>query len=185
MTRSALALLLTLAAAPAPGASEAGGAGPAASAQHAKDGKDALEAQRAALAREVMPLAERLQREIEAGDVKALLAWVPPEGLRCAGRVVPRAHVEHDLRTEGTWLHAVLFGGPGAPAPPGQPTSLQAFFAGARELAVIVAFREDPRSPVGMPCLDFRAKGTVTPGAPFCLERRAGRWWLAESLYPC
>lgn len=151
----------------------------------AKAAKDPLEARRAEIAREVMPLGARIQREIEAGDVQALLARIPPEGLRCGGRVVPRARVERDLRTEGTWLHAALFGGPGAPAPPGQPSSLKAFFAAAKEVAVLVGFREDPGSPVGLPCLEFRARDIVTPGAAFCFERKGGRWWFTESLYPC
>jgi len=169
MNGSALALALALAAGPPQDAA----------------GKGALEARRAALAREVIRLAPALQREIEAGNAKALLARVPAEGLRCAGRIVPRARVEHDLRTEGAWLHGVLFGGPGAPAAEGQPASLQAFFAAAKEIQVVVGFREDPRTPVGVPCLDFRARDTVTPGAPFCFEQRGGRWWLVESLYPC
>ncbi len=173
MTPAALALALALAAGPAPAGAQA------------EPGKGELEARRAALAREVIRLAPLLQKEIEAGNAKALLARVPAEGLRCAGRIVPRARVEHDLRTEGAWLHAVLFGGPGAPAVPGQPASLQAFFATAREIQVVVAFREDPRSPVGLPCLDFRARDTVTPGAPFCFEQRGGRWWFTQSLYPC
>jgi hypothetical protein len=168
MSTAALALALALAAGPA-----------------AKEGKDALEARRKELAGQVMQVAARVQREIEAGDLKALLARVPAEGLRCGGRVVPRARVEHDLRTEGTWLHAVLFGGAGASAPPGQPASLRDFFAGAKEVAVTVGFREDPRSPVGLPCAEFRARDTVTPGAPFCFEQKEGRWWFAESLYPC
>jgi hypothetical protein len=147
--------------------------------------RDALEARRKEVAEKVMQVAARVQREIEAGDVQALLARVPADGLRCGDRRVPRARVEHDLRTEGTWLHSVLFGGPGAAAPPGQPASLRAFFAGAKEIAVTVGFREDPRSPVGLPCAEFRARDTLTPGAPFCFEQRNGRWWFAESLYPC
>lgn len=170
MCTAALALALALAAGPGPDPAP---------------GKDALEARRKELAGQVMQVAARLQREIEAGDVKALLARVPAGGLRCGGRLVPRARVERDLRAEGSWLHGVLFGGPGAAAPPGQPASLRELFAGAKEIAVTVGFREDPRSPLGLPCLEFRAKGTVTPGAPFCLEQRDGRWWFAESLYPC
>jgi hypothetical protein len=99
--------------------------------------------------------------------------------------VVPRARLEHDLRTDGTWLHGVLFGGAGAAAPAGPPASLRALFASAKEIAALVAFREDPRSPVGLPCLEFHARNTVTPGAPFCFEQRGGRWWLVESFYPC
>lgn len=150
----------------------------------AKD-EDALEAKRAAIAKQVVRLAPALQREIEAVDVRALLARVPAEGLRCAGRVVPRARLERDLRSEASWLHGVLFGGPGAVAAPGQPASLRALFAAAKELQVVVAFREDARSAVGLPCLDFRARDTVTPGAPFCFEERKGRWWIVESFYPC
>lgn len=181
MTPAALALALALAAGPAPAQGPAVAAG-----SRAEAGKGgALEQKRAALAREVIRLAPAIQKEIEAGNAKAILARVPAEGLRCAGRIVPRARVEHDLRTEGAWLHAVLFGGPGAPAEAGQPASLQAFFAAAKEIQVVVAFREDPRTPVGLPCLDFRARDTVTPGAPFCFEQRGGRWWLVESLYPC
>jgi hypothetical protein len=144
-----------------------------------------LEDQRAGVAKEILALAGKIQREIEAGDVAALVARVPPEGLRCAGQVVPRARVERDLRAEGSWLHGVFFGGPGAAAQEGQPASLKALFSSAKEIAVLVAFREDPRSPVGIPCADFHAKDTVTPGAPLCFERRGGKWWFTESLYPC
>ncbi len=144
-----------------------------------------LEDQRAEVAKEILTLAGRIQREIEAGDVAALVARVPPEGLRCGGRVVPRSRVERDLRAEGSWLHGVFFGGPGAATEEGQPSSLKALFATAKEIAVVVGFREDPRSQLGIPCADYRAKGTVTPGAPLCFERRGGRWWFSESLYPC
>lgn len=171
MTAIFLALTLALAAPPA--------------AKESKDAKAALEAKRAEIAREVIRLAPALQRDIEAGDVKALLARVPSEGLRCGERVVPRARLEHDLRTDGTWLRGAFFGGAGASAAPGQPTSLKAFFASAREIAAVVAFREDPRTAVGLPCLEFHAKNMVTPGAPFCFEHRGGRWWLVESFYPC
>jgi hypothetical protein len=147
--------------------------------------RPALEERRVEVAKEILQLAGRLQREIEAGDAAALLARVPADGLRCGDRVVPRARVEHDLRTDGSWLHAVFFGGPGAPAPSGQPASLRAFFATAKEIAVVVEFRADPRSELGMPCFTYRARDTVTPGAPLCFERRGGRWWFTESLYPC
>ncbi len=177
MSTTALALALVLAPVLAAGAAPAPGS--------AKAGKDTLEAKRAEVAREVIRLAAPLEKEIEAGDVKALLARVPAEGLRCAGRIVPRARVEQDLRTAGSWLHGALFGGAGAASSPGQPASLQAFFATAKEIQVVVAFREDPRTPVGLPCLEFRARDLVTPGAPFCFEQRGGRWWLVESLYPC
>ncbi len=144
-----------------------------------------LEQRRADIAKQILQLAGHLQREIEAGDVAALVARVPADGLRCGDTVVPRARVEHDLRAEGSWLHGVLFGGPGASAPAGQPSSLKALFATAKEIAVLVAFREDPRSEVGIPCLDYHAKGTITPGAPLCFELRNGKWWFTESLYPC
>ena len=143
------------------------------------------EQRRAEIAQEILRLAGRIQREVEAGDVAALVARVPPDGLRCGGQVVPRARVEQDLRADGSWLHGVLFGGPGATAPAGQPSSLQAMFARAKEIAVVVAFREDPRSEVGLPCLDYHAKDTITPGAPLCFEWHDGKWWFAESLYPC
>jgi hypothetical protein len=146
----------------------------------------ALEERRAEIAKQILALAGRLQREIEAGDVAALVARVPPEGLRCGGRRVPRAHVERDLRSDGSWLHGVIFGGAGATAStPGQPSSLKALFATAKEIAVLVGFREDPGTEVGMPCLDYHARDTITPGAPFCFEWRNGKWWFAESLYPC
>ncbi len=145
----------------------------------------ALEQRRADIARDILRLAGRLQGEIERGDVAAVLARIPPDGLRCAGTLVPRARVERDLRTEGSWLHGVIFGGPGATASAGQPSSLKALFATAKEIAVVVGFREDPRSAVGIPCLDYRAKNTITPGAPLCFEKRNGKWWFTESLYPC
>jgi hypothetical protein len=147
--------------------------------------KPALEERRAEVAKQILHLAGRLQREIEAGDASALLARVPAEGLRCGDRLVPRARVEHDLRTEGSWLHAVFFGGPGAPAPSGQPSSLRAFFATAKEIAVVVEFQGDPRSELGRPCFTYRARDTLAPGAPLCFEQRGGQWWFTESLYPC
>lgn len=145
----------------------------------------ALERRRSEIAREVLAVAGQVQRDIERGDVAALVARVPPEGLRCGGALVPRDRVARDLRAEGSWLHGVVFGGPGAPAQSGQPGSLRELFARAKEVAVVVAFREDARAAAGMPCFDFRAKDTVTPGAPICLEKRGGKWWFAESLYPC
>jgi hypothetical protein len=144
-----------------------------------------LEDRRAALAKEVLQVAGRIQREIEAGDLAALLARVPPEGLRCGERVIPRDRVERDLRAEGSWLHGVLLGSAGAAAAPGRPSSLRAFFAQAREVAVTVAFREDPRSELGLPCFEYRSRDLAAPGAPLCLEKRDGRWWFADSLYPC
>ena len=145
----------------------------------------ALEERRAEVARQVLRLAVPIQREIEARDVAALLARVPPEGLRCGDRLVPRAHVERDLRAEGSWLHAILFGGPSALDRPGQPASLRALFASAREIAAVVSFRSDPRSELGIPCLDFRTRDAATPGVPLCFEQRGGRWWFTQSLYPC
>jgi hypothetical protein len=145
-----------------------------------------LEQRRGEIAKELVRLGAELQREVLREDVDALLARVPPDGLRCAGRVVPRAKVGRDLRGGETWLHAVFFGGPGAAAPPRGPASLAAFLRTAREIAVVVTFEPDPRAgPVGRPCLDFRAKDLPTPGAPLCFERRDGRWWFTESLYPC
>jgi hypothetical protein len=145
----------------------------------------ALERKREEVAREVLRVAGQIQRDIEKGDVAAIVARVPAEGLRCGGELVPRERVARDLRAEGSWLHGVFFGGPGAPAPEGQPGSLRELFARAKEVAVVVAFREDPRNAVGLPCLDFRAKDTLTPGAPLCLVKRGQKWWFTESLYPC
>lgn len=144
------------------------------------------EAQRAAIAQELVKLGAALQAEIEAGDAEAVAARVPEDGLRCGERVLPRARVLRDLRGPGTWLNGVLFGDPGAPAPRGEPASLRAFFAEAKEVAVLVAFARDPAAgAVGRPCLDFRARGLVNPARPFCFEKRKGRWWLTQSLYPC
>lgn len=178
MLAAALALLLAAGAAP-PTAARPAPARPAPS--------DALERRRAAIADELVRLGAHLEREIQAGDVAAILARVPPDGLSCGGRIVPRARVERDLRDGSSWLHGVLLGGPAAPAAaPGRPPSLRAFFAAAPEVAVVVAFRRDPRAgTVGRPCLDFRARDLATPGVPFCFEERGGRWWLTESLYPC
>jgi hypothetical protein len=165
MSSLALALGLSLAAAPA---------------------DKALEQKRAEIAREVLQVAAQIQRDVERGDVAALVARVPAEGLRCGGDVVPRARVEHDLRADASWLHGVFFGGPGSPpASAGQPGSLRELFGSAKEIAVVVAFRADARSEAGLPCIDYRAKGTVTPGAPLCLVKRGGKWWFTESLYPC
>ena len=146
---------------------------------------DRLEQRRAEIARQILELAGHIQRDIEKGDVAALVARVPPEGLRCGDALVPRDRVEKDLRNPGSWLHGVLFGGPGASAPAGQPASLKALFSTAKEIAVLVAFREDPRSEVGIPCADYHARGMITPGAPLCFEVRRGRWWFTQSLYPC
>jgi hypothetical protein len=145
-----------------------------------------VEQRRAEIARDLVRLGAELQREIVAEDADALLARVPAEGLRCAGRVVPRAKIARDLRGDGTWLHTVFFGAPGAAQRPGAPASLAAFLRTQREVAIAVSFHPDPRAgPVGRPCLDYRAKGVATPGAPLCFERRDGRWWFTESLYPC
>ncbi len=147
---------------------------------------DAVEQRRAAIAKELVRLGAELGRQIVAQDADALLARVPPDGLRCAGRVVPRAKVARDLRGEGTWLHGVFFGGPGAAPRPGVPASLAALLRSVKEVAIQVSFQPDPRAgPAGRPCIDFRAKGLPTPGAPLCFEERNGRWWFTESLYPC
>jgi hypothetical protein len=147
---------------------------------------DVVEERRAAIARELIRVADELQRRIVAGDAEALLARVPPEGLRCAGRVVPRAKVARDLRGPGSWLHQVYLGRAAAGRRDSPPASLAAFLSDAKEVAVLVSFRPDPRAgPTGRPCVDFRAKDVPTPGAPLCFERRDGRWWLTESLYPC
>jgi hypothetical protein len=140
---------------------------------------------RAEVAKAVLQEAARIQRDVEAGDLSALLARVPPEGIRCGEATIPRSRVEKDLRTEASWLHSVLLGGPGAPAPQGQPASLRAFFARAKEVQVTVGFREDPGSELGLPCLQFHARDLAAPGAELCLERREGRWYFVESPYPC
>jgi hypothetical protein len=148
---------------------------------------DPLERRRAEIADEMVRLGARLQKEIEAGDVAAVLARVPQAGLACGGRIVPRSKVERDLRDTGSWLHGVVFGPPGAsPASAGRATSLRAFFAAAKEVAVVVTFRrDDVAGAVGRPCLDFRARDLPTPGVPFCFVPGGGKWWLTESLYPC
>ena len=145
-----------------------------------------VEARRDRIARELIGLGGELQRAIEAEDVAALVARVPAVGLRCGPRVVPRERVERELRSETSWLHGVLFGGPGHVPSPGVAPSLRALFREASEVAVLVAFRRDPAAgAVGLPCVDYRAPGLGTPGAPLCFERRDGRWWFTESLYPC
>ncbi|HET6413819.1 MAG TPA: hypothetical protein VFG53_17305 [Anaeromyxobacter sp.] len=144
-----------------------------------------LEERRAEIAKEILPLAGRIKRQIESGDVAALLARVPAEGLRCGRELVPKDRVERDLRAKGSWLHAFFFGGPAATAAPGQPASLKELFATAPEVALVVEFRADPSSDTGIPCVDYRAKDTITPGAPLCFVRRAGQWWFTQSLYPC
>ena len=158
-------LALSLAAAPAPA--------------------EVLERRRAEIAQEVLRVGAELRRAFVTGDVPAIVSRIPPEGLGCAGRVVPRAHVERDLRTSGTWLHDTLFGG-ATPASAGVPRSLAKLLRSSPQVAMAVSFVKDPRAgEVGRPCLEFRARDVATPGAPFCFERRDGRWWLTESLYPC
>jgi hypothetical protein len=145
-----------------------------------------VEARRSAIAKELVDLGARLERSIVSHDVEALVARVPETGLRCGRRVVPREKVARDLRSEASWLHGAFFGGQGATAEAGRPASLAAFFRTAKEVAVLVSFQPDPRvGPVGRPCIDFRAKGIPTPGAPLCFESQGGRWWFAHSLYPC
>lgn len=145
-----------------------------------------LERRREAIARALVRLGAELQREVERRDVAALVARVPAGGLRCGLRTVPKERVARDLRSSTTWLHGVFFGGPGYAPPPNTPASLAALFASGREIAVLVSFQEDARAgPAGRPCLDFRAEGVGTPGAPLCFEERGGRWWFTESLYPC
>lgn len=147
---------------------------------------DDLEPRRAEIASEMVRLGGELRREIEAGKVDAILARVPAGGLRCGTRVVPRAKVERDLRSRRSWLHGVLFGGPGFTPPAGQAASLKALFESAPEAAVLVSFaRDDSAGPLGRPCLDFRARSAGTPGVPFCFERQSGRWAFTQSLYPC
>ncbi|HSD22331.1 MAG TPA: hypothetical protein VLC54_19935 [Anaeromyxobacter sp.] len=146
----------------------------------------AVERRREQIARELIRLGAELQRAIEAEDVEALVARVPPDGLRCGERVVPRERLERELRSEKSWLHGVFFGGPGHVPSPRVARSLREFFREADEVAVVVAFREDAAAgAVGLPCIDYRAPGLGTPGAPLCFEKRAGRWWFTESLYPC
>jgi hypothetical protein len=149
-------------------------------------GDPALEARREKIAEEILRVGAALRREIEAGDVTAVAARVPPSGLRCAGRIVPRDRVARDLGNPRSWLHGLLFGGPGYVPAAGAPASLRQFFRNAPEIGVLVAFQRDPRAgPVGRPCLDFRAPTLPTPGTPFCWERVSGRWMFTESLYPC
>jgi hypothetical protein len=148
-------------------------------------GADALERQRSEIAQEILGVGAELRRALVTGDASAIAARVPSGGLACAGRVVPRARVEHDLRTPGSWLHDALFGG-AKPASAGAPRSLAELLRSSPDVAMAVSFVKDPRAgEVGRPCLEFRARDVATPGAPFCFERRDGRWWLTESLYPC
>jgi hypothetical protein len=145
-----------------------------------------LDDQRTAIAQELVRLGATLQAEIEAGNVDAVATRIPQDGLRCGERVLPRERVLRDLRGPDTWLHAVLFGAPNESARRGEPASLRAFLAGAKEVAVLVAFARDARAgPAGRPCLDYRAKDLVNPARPFCFEKQGGTWWLTQSLYPC
>ena len=171
MPPAVLAVVLAAAAAQPPG-------GPAG---------DPAERRRGEIARELVRLGEQLRRQIIAGDAKALAAHVPPDGLLCAGRVVPRARVERDLATPGSWLHDTLFGAQRAGAAHGAPpSSVAELLRTSADVAIAVSFVKDARAaPVGRPCLEVRAKGVVTPGAPLCFEQRDGRWWFTESLYPC
>ncbi len=147
---------------------------------------DPLDRRRDEIAGELMGIAGDLRREIAAGNVEALLSRVPDDGLRCGDRVIPRTKVARDLRSPSSWIHGALFGGPAYTARPGQPPSLAALLRSTREIAVVVTFQEGGRAgSEGLPCLDFRAEGATTPGVPFCFSRRAGRWWLVDSLYPC
>lgn len=148
--------------------------------------KDPLEPRREAVANEILKLGVVLQRAIEASDPAPLLARVPEDGLRCAGRVVPKARVARDLRAPRSWLHGVLFGGPGHVPRAGTAPSLRALLRGAPEVQALVSFRRDERAgALGRPCLEYRARDLATPVAPLCFESRGGRWWLVESLYPC
>lgn len=170
----ALALALALAAGPGEAAVP-----PPATRAASKD-----DARRARIANELLRLAATLQKELEAGDARALLARVPAAGLRCGGQVVPKPRVARDLGDPGSWLHRVLFGPPGDRK--GHPASLRAFLAAAPEVAVFVTFRRDEQAgPLGLPCFEYRARDLETPGAPLCFDRAGGRWWFAESLYPC
>ena len=164
----ALALLaLALASAPAPAAAG-----------------DAVERRRDQIAREVLAIGAEIRRELVSGDVSAIASRVPPDGLRCAGRLVPRARVERDLGTPGAWLHDALFGRKELAAR-GAP-SLASLLRSSHDVAMGVSFAPDPRAALfGRPCLEFRAKGAPPPGTPLCFEKRGGRWWLTESLYPC
>lgn len=148
--------------------------------------EDPVERRRGEVARELVRVGQELRRDLVAGDARAVGARVPAEGLRCAGRLVPRARVLRDLGTTGSWLHDTLLGAPGARSDATAPASLAAMLRTDREVAIAVSFVRDPRAePLGRPCLEFRVSGVVTPAAPLCFERRDGRWWFTESLYPC
>jgi hypothetical protein len=173
----ALVLAAILAAAPHAPRAAAPGPGP---------GVDPVEQRREAVAKELVRLGAELRRQIVAQDVDGIVARVPAGGLRCAGRVVPRAKVARDLRSPGSWLHDVFFGGPAYETRQGAPRSVSELLRTGNEIAILVSFQPDARAgPAGRPCIDFRAKDVVTPGAPLCFEHRDGRWWFTESLYPC
>jgi hypothetical protein len=172
--RPIVAALLLAAAPPRARAAEPSGA------------REGVERRREAVAREIAEIGNRIRREIERHDVAALLARVPEDGLRCGERVVPRDRVAHDLRSEASWIHGVVFGGPGYRPPPGTAPSLAALLRGAQEVALAISFQPDARAgPEGRPCLEFRSKELGTPGPPLCFERRGEAWKLTESLYPC
>ena len=147
---------------------------------------DPVERRRSEVARDLIRVGEELRREIVAGDARALAARVPADGLRCAGRLVPRARVQRDLSTTGSWLHDTLLGAPGVEGSRAAPASVAELLRVHGEVAIAISFVRDPRAePLGRPCLEFRAKDVVGPTAPLCFERRDGRWWFTESLYPC
>lgn len=160
----------------------AGAAAPAA----AEPSAEALERRRGEIARELLRVGQELRREIVTGDVRALGARIPAEGLRCAGRLVPRARVQRDLATPGSWLHDTILGAAGGHGTRLAPASLAELLRTEAEVAITVSFVRDERAgPLGRPCVEFRARDVVTPVAPLCFEQRDGRWWFTESLYPC
>jgi hypothetical protein len=146
---------------------------------------DPLDPQREAMARRLVRLGGEIRRDVEAGNAAALAARVPPEGLRCAGRIVPRSRVERDLRAPGSWIHRRIFGAEGAGARGGEG-SLREFFRTAGEVAVAVSFEADPSAgPMGRPCIRFRSRDAAPPLLPLCFVERRGELWFTESLYPC
>ncbi|HUL59937.1 MAG TPA: hypothetical protein VLU43_11705 [Anaeromyxobacteraceae bacterium] len=154
---------------------------------------DPVEERREAVAREMLGLGSEIRRALEAADPAALVARIPPEGLRCAGRIVLRRDVAQALADRGTWLHGALFGGPGyAPAAGAAPSVRDFLLRAGRDVEVEIGFVADRRAaPVGRPCFQFRpARGRPAPGgAPpdisFCFERRGAAWLFTESLFPC
>jgi hypothetical protein len=148
--------------------------------------RDPFEIRREEIARELVRLGEVLRREISAGDAEAVGARVPADGLRCGGRVVPRAKVLRDLRSPRSWLHGVLFGGPGYVPRAGGAASLRQFFQRSRDISVAVSFEKDESTgPVGRPCIVFQSGSPAPPPFPLCFANRGGSWVFAESLYPC